>query len=92
MDLSNGHSRDLNTYVYHIRLQDSFQLSQLLCLVCQVMLLPMPLQPVRLTIRSGFMVAETKNFHLCRALGIADSDRSAKLWTQLQPKSLHREG
>ena len=48
------HIRYFKGYVYHICLQDIIQLSKLLCVLCQAMLLPMPLRPLLLTIRSGF--------------------------------------
>ena len=40
-------------YVYHICLQDTIQSTLSLCLLCQAMLLPMPLRPLLLTSRSG---------------------------------------
>ena len=49
-------------YVYHICLQDTIQSTQSVLLPCQAMLLPMPLPPQLLTLRSGFKVAEAKNF------------------------------
>ena len=47
-------------YVYHICLKDTIQSTLSLCLLCQAMLLPMPLRPLLLTTRSGFVVAEAK--------------------------------
>ena len=72
------HIRHFRGYLYHICLQDTIQSTGSLCLPCQAMLLPMPLRPLLLTLRSGFMVEEAKMFRLCWALGIAESDRSAK--------------
>ena len=43
-------------YVYHICLQDTIQSTLSLCLLCQAMLLPMPLRPLLLTTRSGFNI------------------------------------
>ena len=54
MDFSYVHIRYFIGYVYHICLQDTIQLTQSLCLLCQAMLLPMPLRPLLLTTRSGF--------------------------------------
>ena len=51
------HIRFIKHYVYHISLQDTIQLSQSFCLLCQAILLPMPLRPLLLTMRSGFMVS-----------------------------------
>ena len=79
-------------YVCHICLQDTIQSTLSLCLLCQAMLLPMPLRPLILTTRSSFMVAEAKIFRLCWAFGIAESDRSATSWTKSKLKSLPREG
>ena len=92
MDFSYVHIRYFIGYVYHICLQDTIQSTQSLCLLCQAMLLPMPLRPLLLTTRSGFMVAEAKIFRLCWALGIAESDRSKISWTKFKLKSLPREG
>ena len=92
MDFSYVHIRYFIGYVYHICLQDTIQSTQSLCLLCQAMLLPMPLRPLLLTTRSGFMVAEAKVFRLCWALGIAESDRSKISWTKFKLKSLPREG
>ena len=86
------HIRYFIGYVYHISLQDTIQSTQSLCVLCQAMLLPMPPRPLLLTLRSGFMVAEAKVFGLCWAFGIAESDRSAKLWSKSKSKSLPREG
>ena len=63
--------------MYHICLQDTFRLSQLLGFLSffQAMLLPMPLRPLLLTIQSGFNVTVgqnernvcvTKNLYACR--------------------------
>ena len=49
------HIRYFIGYVYHISLQDTIQSTLSLCLLCQAMLLPMPLQPLLLTTRSGFI-------------------------------------
>ena len=92
MDFSYVHIRYFIGYVYHICLQDTIQSTQSLCLLCQAMLLPMPLRPLLLTTRSGFMVAEAKIFRLCWAFGIAESDRSKTSWTKFKSKSLPREG
>ena len=92
MNFTYVHIRYFKGYVYHICLQDTIQSTQLLCLLCQAMLLPMPLRPLLLTLRSGFLVAEANVFRLCWALGIAQSDRSAKLWTTFRSKSVPREG
>ena len=73
-------------YVYHICLQDTIQSTQSFCLLCEAMLLPMPLRPLLLTTPSGFMVAEAKGFRLCWAFGIAESDRSATSFHQIQIK------
>ena len=54
MDFSYVHIRYFIGYVYHICLQDTIQSTQSLCLLCQAMLLPMPLRPLLLTTRSGF--------------------------------------
>ena len=48
------HIRYFIGYVYHICLQDTIQSTLSLCLLCQAMLLPMPLRPLLLTTRSGF--------------------------------------
>ena len=61
MDFSYVHIRYFIGYVYHICLQDTIQPTLSLCLRCQAMLLPMPLRPLLLTTRSGFMVAEGIN-------------------------------
>ena len=92
MDFSYVHIRYFIGYVYHICLQDTIQSTLSLCLLCQAMLLPMPLRPLLLTTRSGFMVAEAKIFRLCWALGIAESDRSRTPWTKFKLKSPPREG
>ena len=92
MDFSYVHIRDFIGYVYHICLQDTIQLTLSLCLLCQAMLLPMPLGPLFLTTRSGFMVAEAKMFRPCWAFGIAESDRSSTSWTKSKLRSLPREG
>ena len=57
MDFSYVHIKYFIGYVYHICLQDTIQPSLSLCLLCQAMLLPMPLQPLLLTTRSGFTVS-----------------------------------
>ena len=67
MDFSYVHIRYFIGYVYHICLQDTFQSTLSLCLLCQAILLPMPLEPLLLTTQSGFMVAEAKIFCLCQA-------------------------
>ena len=54
VDFSYVHIRYYIGYVYHICLQDTIQSTQLLSLLCQAMLLPMPLLPLLLSIRSGF--------------------------------------
>ena len=56
MDFSYVHIRYFIGYVYHICLQDTIQSTLSLCLLCQAMLLPMPLRPLLLTTRSGFNV------------------------------------
>ena len=48
------HIRYFIAYVYHICLQDTIQSTVSLCLLCQAMLVPMPLHPLLLTTRSGF--------------------------------------
>ena len=78
MNFTYVHIKYFIGYVYHTCLQDTMQLSQLLCPLCQAMVLPMPLRPLLLTPRSSFMVAEAIFFRLCWALGIAESDRSAQ--------------
>ena len=55
MDFSYVHIKYFIGYVYHICLQDTIQSTLSLCLRCQAMLLPMPLRPLLLTTRSGFM-------------------------------------
>ena len=57
MDFSYVHIRYFIGYVYHICLQDTIQSTLSLCLRCQAMLLPMPLRPLLLTTRSGFIVS-----------------------------------
>ena len=89
MDFSYVHIRYFIGYVNHITLQDTIQSTQSLCLLCQAMLLPMPLRPLLLTIWSVFMVAEAK---MCWAFGNVESDRSATSWTKSKLKSLPREG
>ena len=54
MDFSYVHIKYFIGYVYHICLQDTIQSTLSLCLLCQAMLLPMPLRPLLLTTRSGF--------------------------------------
>ena len=54
VDFSYVHIRYFIGYVYHIRLQDIIQSTLSLCLLCQAMLLPLPLRPLLLTTRSGF--------------------------------------
>ena len=54
VDFSYVHIRYFIGYVYHICLQDTIQSTLSLCLLCQAMLLPMPLRPLLLTTRSGF--------------------------------------
>ena len=54
MDFSYVHIRYFIGYVYHICLQDTIQSTLSLCLLCQAMLLPMPLRPLLLITRSGF--------------------------------------
>ena len=56
MDFSYVHIRYFISYVYHICLQDTIQSPLSLCLLCQAMLLPMPLQPLLLTNRSRLTV------------------------------------
>ena len=58
MDFSYMHIRYFIRYVYHIRLQDTIQSRQQLCLLCQAMLLPMPLPTLLLTTRSAFNTAK----------------------------------
>ena len=86
MGFSDVHIRYFIGYVHHFCLQDTIQSTLLLCLLCQAMLLPMPLGALLLTLRSGFTVAEAKLFCLCWALGIAESDRAAKIVDQIQVK------
>ena len=57
VDFSYVHIRYFIGYVYHICLQDTIQSTPSLCLLCQAMLLPMPLRPLLLNTRSGFNVA-----------------------------------
>ena len=54
MDFSYLRIRYFMGYVYHICVQGTMQSTLSLCLPCQTMLLPMPLQPLLLTVRSGF--------------------------------------
>ena len=54
MDFTYVHIRYFIGFVYHICLQDTIQLTLWLCLLCQAMLLPMPLRPLLLTTQSGF--------------------------------------
>ena len=86
------HIRYFIGYVYHICLQDTIQSTLSLCLLCPAMLLPMPVRPLLLSLWSDFMVAKAKFFCLCWALGIAESDRFVKSWTEWKSKSLPREG
>ena len=58
MDFTYAHIRYFNGYGYNICLQDTIQLSQLLCLLCQIMLLPMPVRLLLLTKRSGLSGSE----------------------------------
>ena len=88
VDFTYVHIRHFIAYVYHICLLDTIQLSRSLCLLCQAMSLPVPLRPLLLTPRSGFMVAEAKIVRLCWVLGNTESDRSAKLWTKVRSKFL----
>ena len=92
MNFSYVHIRYFIGYVYDICLQDTLKSTLSLCLLCQAILLPMPLRPLLLTTWSGFMVAEAKMFRLCWAFGIAESDQSTTLWTKSKLKSLPREG
>ena len=92
MDFLYVHIRYFIGYVYHICLMETIQSTLSLCLLCQAMLLPMALRPLRLTTRSGFMVAEAKMFRLCCSFGIAESDRFKTSWTKFKSKSLPREG
>ena len=92
MNFSFVHIRYFIGYVYHICLQDTIQSTLSLCLLCQAMLLPMPLQPLFLTTRSGFMVAEAKVFLLFWAFGIAESNQSKTSWTKFKLKSPPQEG
>ena len=66
MDLSYVHIRYFIRYVYHICLQDTIQSTQWLCLLCQAMLLPMPLRPLLLTTRSGLTARDTSRIHDCK--------------------------
>ena len=66
MDFSYVHIRYFIGYVYHICLQDTIQSTLSLCLLCQAMLLPMPLQPLLLTTRSGFMGIDQRLLHFRR--------------------------
>ena len=91
VDFSYVHIRYFIGYVYHICLQDTFKSTLSLCLLCQTMLLPMPLRPLLLTTQSGFMGAEAKSFRLCWAFGIAESDRTVTSWTESKLKSLPGE-
>ena len=92
MDFSYLHIRYFIGYVYHICLQDTIQSTLSLYLLCQAMLLLMPLGPLLLTTQSCFVVAEAKMFRLCWAFGIAESNRSATSWTKFKLKSLPQEG
>ena len=92
MDFSYVHIRYFIGYVYHICLQDTIQSTLSLRLLCQAMLLPMPLQTLLLTTRSGFMVAEAKMFRLCWAFGIAEGERSETSCIKFKLKSSPREG
>ena len=56
MDFTYVHIRYFIGYVYDICLRDTIQSSLSLCLLCQAILLPMPLQPPLLTTRSGFTI------------------------------------
>ena len=56
MDFLSVHIRYFIGYKYDICLQDTIQSTLSLCLMCQAMMLPMPLQPLLLTTRSGFTV------------------------------------
>ena len=92
VDFPYVHIRYFIAYVYDICLQNTIQSTQSLCLLCQAMLLPLPLRPLLLTTRSGFMVVDAKMFRLCWAFGIPESDRPATSWTKSKSKSLPQEG
>ena len=92
MGFSYVHIRYFIGYVYHICSQDTLQSTLSLCLLCQAILLPMPLRPLLLTTRSGFMVAEAKAFRLCWAFGIEESHQSKTSWTKFKLKFLPQEG
>ena len=79
MDLSYVHIRYFIGYVYHICLQDTIQSTLSLCLLCQAMLLPMPLRPLLLTTRSGFRGIFIFIFIFrCRTVGIYSYDPSRR--------------
>ena len=65
MDFSYVHIRYFFGYVYHICLQDTIQSTLSLCLLCQAILLPLPLRPLLLTTRSGFTLASAFIFCIC---------------------------
>ena len=56
VDFSYVHIRYFIGDVYHMCLQDTIQSTEWLCLLCQAMLIPMPLRPLLLIIRSCFTV------------------------------------
>ena len=76
MDFSYVHIRYFIGYVYHICLQDTIQSTLSLCLLCQAMLLPMPLRPLLLTTRSGFNALYTFTSRYAYAAMFGSSMRS----------------
>ena len=60
MDFSYVHIRYIIGYVYCICLKDTIQSTLSLCVLCQAMLLPMPLRPMLLTTRSGFSASRNE--------------------------------
>ena len=74
MDFSYVHIRYCIGYVYHICLQDTIQSTLSLCLLCQTMLLPMPLRSLLLTIRSGFTVEkDTKRANTAKTVKLPEA-------------------
>ena len=81
------HIRYFIGYVYHICLQDTIQSTQSVCLLCQAMLLPMPLRPLLLITRSGFPTTES-GAHEKKP---APRKKKADGGSSLQPKAPKKE-
>ena len=72
MDFSYVHIRYFIGYVIHICLQDTIQSTLSLCLLCQAMLLPMPLRPLLLITRSGFKIFHSRTTLSTSSLIVSD--------------------